>query len=335
MNTPPASPASDSEETSYAPLIKEIGRGAKGAHPLSHEQAEWLFGRMLVGRVPPLELGAILLALRMKGESPDELLGFKAALDARTAQLPLAASPRRVVVFPTYNGARRQPNLMPLVALLLARQGVQVLIHGRHDFDSRVSPFDLLAELGLAPAADIGEAERQLAGRGVACLHLETLCRGLAQLLALRPRLGLRNSGHTIAKLLDPCRGNSVRVVAVTHPEYMTRMHDILQAERACGMLLRGTEGEAYANPRRRPRLMGYRDGVPVLLAEAQEGGAPPLSTLPEEPAPIANAQLIRDMLDGRLPIPQPIVDQVSALSRLSIRCDSAAAGAQHGATAR
>ncbi len=317
------SPAADCSTAPYAPLIKEIGRGAKGAQPMSREQAQWLFGRILDGEVPPLELGAILLALRVKGESLDELRGFRAALDERTAQLDQPPGDPRVVVLPTYNGARRQPNLMPLLALLLARHGVPVLIQGRHDFDSRVSPFALLAELGIEPAADTATAQAQLAETRLACLQLETLCPGLAALLALRPRLGLRNSGHTLAKLLDPCRGQSVRVVAVTHPEYLLRMDELLLAEQATAMLLRGSEGEVYANPRRRPRLMGYRDGAPVVLAEAEEGGAPPLASVPDLPDASANAGLIRDMLDGRTPIPQPVLEQTACLLWLSSRCAS------------
>ena len=131
---------------SYAPLIKEIGRGPKGSKPLTVEQAESLFGDMMDGRVPDLELGAILLSMRIKAESREELLGFQRALDARTHHIAVPPGPR-LVVLPTYNGARRQANLMPLVALLLAREGVPVLIQGRHDFESRVSPFELLAAL--------------------------------------------------------------------------------------------------------------------------------------------------------------------------------------------
>lgn len=314
MNAPPTAP---SDAHAYAPLIKEIGRGAKGAHPLSLEQSEWLFGKMLDGEVPPLELGAILLAMRVKGETLNEVTGFKQALDQRTAQL-VAPARGRLVVLPTYNGARRQPNLMPLLALLLNRAGASVLIQGRHDFDSRVSPFELLAEFGITPADDIAGAQTQIAAGQPACLRLETLCPGLAALLALRPRMGLRNSGHTMAKLLDPCRGHSVRVVAVTHPEYLQRMDEFLQRDRATAMLMRGTEGEVYANPRRRPRLMGYIEGQPEVLAEAEEGGAPPIAALPDAPDVAGNAQVIRDMLDGRAAIPQPILDQLAACLHLA-----------------
>ncbi|MCK6395899.1 DNA-binding protein YbiB [Zoogloea sp.] len=302
---------------SYAPFIKEIGRGPKGSKPLSVDQAEALFGDMMDGRVPDLELGAIILSMRIKAESLDELLGFQRALDARTTPIAVPPGPR-LVVLPTYNGARRQANLMPLLALLLAREGVPVLIQGRHDFDSRVSPFELLDALDIRPAASIADAEAQLATRHLACLPLDTLAPGLAPLLALRPRLGVRNSAHTLAKLLDPAPGHSVRVVSMTHPEYLERIHTHLVAQGGVAMLLRGTEGEAFANPRRRPRLEAFIHGQASVAFPAEEGGAPPIEGQPDNPEVQANAALIRAMLDGNLPVPQPILDQVAALRELS-----------------
>lgn len=303
---------------SYAPFIKEIGRGPKGSKPLTVEQAESLFGDMMDGRVPDLELGAIILSMRIKAESRDELLGFQRALDARTARVAVPPGPR-LVVLPTYNGARRQANLMPLVALLLAREGVPVLIQGRHDFESRVSPFELLASLDIAPAASIAEAEAQLAARQLACLPLDALAPGLDPLLALRPRLGLRNSSHTLAKILDPAPGHSVRVVSVTHPEYLERLHTHLVADGGVAMLLRGTEGEAFANPRRRPQLQVFANGAARVAFPAEEGGTPPVEGQTDSPEVSANATRIRAMLASSANIPQPILDQVQALRELSL----------------
>ncbi len=301
----------------YPILIKEIGRGARGAKPLTLEQAETLFGDMLDGAVPPLELGAIVLSMRIKGESLEELIGFKHAMDARTAQVKVPAG-RRCVILPTYNGARRQPNLMPLVALLLAREGVPVLIQGRHDFDTRVSPFELLAALDITPQTDVDAASAALATGKPACLALGSLLPGLDALLALRPRLGVRNSGHTMAKLLDPAKGASVRVVTVTHPEYLVRMDEFLRADGGTAMLLRGTEGESYANPRRRPAMQIYVDGALHETIEAASGGAPPNENVPDHPAVADNAALVRAMLEGRAPVPEPILAQVGALAELS-----------------
>lgn len=301
----------------FATIIKEIGRGAKGAKPIAADSADALFGAMLDGTVPDLELGAIIIALRIKSESIEELTGFQRAMDARCAQVAVPDGPR-CVVLPTYNGARRQANLMPLVALLLAREGVPVLIQGRHDFDTRSNPFELLAALDLPLSPDASHAASKLALHRIACIDVEQLLPGLARLLALRLRFGVRGSAHTMAKLLDPCRGRSVRVVAVTHPEYLERMDELLITTRACAMLMRGTEGEAYANPRRRPQIMAYRDGETRIAWPAEEGGAPPLAGLPDAPGIEENAALIRAMLTGAAPIPRPVLDQVATLAELA-----------------
>ncbi|MBS0510291.1 MAG: DNA-binding protein YbiB [Proteobacteria bacterium] len=301
----------------YGPIIKEIGRGAKGSRPLDIPTAASLFGDILDGKVPDLELGAILIALRVKSESLDELLGFKQAMDERCAQVAVPDGPR-CVVLPTYNGARRQPNLMPLVALLLVRAGVPVLIQGRHDFETRVSPFELLAALGIAPAADTASASAQLATSRIACLRVDQLLPGLDRLLSLRLRMGVRASGHTMAKLLDPALGHSVRVVAVTHPEYLERMDEFLRRDGGRAMLLRGTEGEIYANPRRCPELKAYVEGDARIAVAAEEGGAPPLPGLPDTPSVADNAAVIRAMLAGDQPVPQPIRAQVAALVDLA-----------------
>ena len=301
----------------YGAIIKEIGRGAKGARDLDTAAAAALFGDILDGAVPELELGAILIAFRIKSEALPELLGFKQAMDARTAQVAVPDGPR-CVVLPTYNGARRQANLMPLVALLLAREGVPVLIQGRHDFDTRVSPFELLGALGLQPAADAAQASQQLAANRLACIGVDELLPGLDALLALRTRMGVRASGHIVAKLLDPCRGRSVRVVAVTHPEYLERMDAFLRADSGRAMLLRATEGEIYANPRRCPEMKVYVDGAASVGVAGEEGGAPPVAGLPDAPSVAENAALIRAMLAGEIAVPAPIRAQVAALASLA-----------------
>src|ERR1700691_4203177 len=114
----------------YAQVIKDIGPDPQGRHDLDVDTARELFAAMLDGGVPDLELGAILLALRAKTESVDELLGFYDALTARLYRLPFPEHPVKPVVIPSYGGAQRLPNLLPLLALLLKRYGIPVFIHG-------------------------------------------------------------------------------------------------------------------------------------------------------------------------------------------------------------
>ena len=303
----------------YASLIKEVGRGTRGARDLTCEQAEQLFGSMLDGVVPDMELGALLIAMRVKGESADEVAGFLAAMQARTASLAAPDGPRTVLL-PSFNGARKQASLMPLVALLLAREGVPVLIFGRHDFDSRHSPFELLDALGLAASASLADAEARLRVDKLAVLPLQMLNPGLNGLMALRPRLGVRNSSHSLAKLLDPFPpGRGVRVVAVTHPEYLDSMSEALPGLTRGGgraLLMRASEGEAYAHLRRKAHLIGFQDGAMAPLHPADTADLDwPLSPACE---PAANAALIRAMLDGREAVPPRIAEQVAALKLLA-----------------
>lgn len=305
-----------SSSITLSALIKEIGRGAKGARDLSAADAEFLFSAMLNEQVPELELGAILLSLRIKGESDDELLGFCRAMQTSTRILTPTQSP--LIVLPTYNGVRRQPNLLPLLAWMLREAGLSVLIHGRHDFDNREDPFPLFHACGIASATTLAEVNQQIADSGIALADVELLNPELNRLLNLRSRLGVRNSAHTLCKLLDPCPGHSVRVVNVTHPEYLIRMNILLQAQQATALLMRGTEGEPFANPKRRPELLGFRQGVPVTLFPAEDGGTPPIPGWPETADVEQNVALIQSLCAAPTRIPQPLIDQVTALKMLA-----------------
>src|SRR5574343_366803 len=163
-------------------LIKEIGRGAKGARDLPLADAEHLFAAMLAGDVPDLELGAILLSLRIKGESDAELLGFCQAMQATTHCVTPTVRP--LVILPTYNGVRRQPNLLPLLAFMLRHAGLSVLIHGRHDFDNRENPFPLFNACGISAAASLADINRDLAAQHIALADIDLLNPALNRLLA-------------------------------------------------------------------------------------------------------------------------------------------------------
>jgi anthranilate phosphoribosyltransferase len=106
-----------------ATYIKEIGRGKDGARALTREQAQDLFGQVLDGAVTDLEVGAFCLAMRIKGETAQEMAGFLDATYQRLQAIP--AGTGRLVVMPSYNGARKLPLLTPLLALLLAREGLR------------------------------------------------------------------------------------------------------------------------------------------------------------------------------------------------------------------
>ena len=127
---------------SIAPYLKEIGRGREGARPLSEAQARDLFEQVLDGRVGAAEIGAFAIAMRIKGETTDELAGFTEVADERSLAL---ASPVPAVLLPSYNGARKLPNLTPLLSLLLAQEGVPVLVRAQRAMQQMGATHELSA----------------------------------------------------------------------------------------------------------------------------------------------------------------------------------------------
>ena len=292
--------------------IKEIGRGPRGSKPLTREQAADLFGQLLDGSVTDLEIGAFCLAMRIKGETPEEMCGFLDAAHSRMALFP--ASDRPVIVLPSYNGARKLPVLTPLLALLLAREGLPVLLHGMRTEARRTLASDVLLALGV-PALT---APEKIATGSVA--HIETgyLHAALARLLKVREVVGLRNAGHSIVKLMNPCAGPAVVVTSYTHPEYYDMLQATFGALHMTALLSRGLEGEVATDPRRTPRYDAFVAGVHQLLQEQQPGTAADVPGLPTEIDIDTTARYTQDVLDGRLPVPPALAQQVEHILHLA-----------------
>ena len=302
---------------SIASYIRVIGRGKDGARSLNQAQAHDLMSQVLDGRVTDLEVGAFALAMRIKGESVEELAGFLQATGERCLSV---RPPRPAVVLPSYNGARKLPNLTPLLALLLAQEGVPVLVHGPAQEPGRVTSAEIFRDLGLPLARDGTDIEHAWSRHGPVFVATEMLCPALARLLDVRRVVGLRNPGHTIAKLLNPCRGvvgaPALRVVNYTHPEYAQLLRRFAAATQADAMLMRGTEGEPVADARRLPQLDVYLGGVARadLSRAAHAGVLAALPLLPRSCDAATTAVYIQSVISGAIPAPAPLLEQVEAL---------------------
>ena len=299
---------------SYVQYIKEIGRGAQGARDLATDDAHKLYAAILDGGVPDLELGALLLGLRVKGEALEEMLGFAAAVDERTQHLESPHGRVRPVVLPSYNGARKEANLTPLLALMLQRFGVPVLIHGLIEGFGRVTSGHIFRELGIMPSITTHQAQSSLQEKGLAFVPLTALSPGLHNLLALRARMGVRNSAHSLVKMIKPFSGEAVLVAPATHPDFVDLMRNILLSRGERAILLRGTEGEPFANPKRRPRLEYIHEGEVEVLFEAEHESLRTLPSLPDGADAGQTAKWTQRVLDKQLALPKPIANQLACL---------------------
>ncbi|MFM7026898.1 MAG: DNA-binding protein YbiB [Limnohabitans sp.] len=289
---------------SISHYIKDIGRGKDGARAIDRVQAADLMGQVLDGQVSDLELGAFCLAMRIKGETAEELAGFLDAAHARLNKVATGGAP--TVVLPSYNGARKLPVLTPLLALLLAREGVAVVVHGSVTEDKRVPAEAVFSALGIQPATGSVTAR---AGE-VVFVRTATLHADLDRLLSVRRVVGVRNSGHSLVKLMNPCDGSALVIGSYTHPEYLQSMSATFALTGQHALLLRGTEGEPVADARRTPAMDVFKNGSTQRVQAQREGS---LAQLPDMPATdaAATAAYIQQVLRGERAVPEPIALQV------------------------
>ena len=278
------------------------------------DDAYQLYAAMLDGRVSDLELGGIMLAMRIKGESVDEIAGFLDAAEASFEKLSAPAGDFAPVVIPSYNGSRQMPNLTPLLALLLARQGVPVLIHGVTSDPGRTTTAEILQKLGVPFAETIAQAQVGFAQRKPVFMPIEVLAPRMARLLDMRRILGVRNSTHTLVKIIQPFVEPALRLTSYTHPEYLemltTYFLSAAPPQRGDVFLMRGTEGETVANARRAQQIEWFHRNERTTLVHKQ-APTDDLPSLPSQNDAATTAQWIRDALQDEQLVPASIAEQV------------------------
>ena len=232
-------------------FIKAVGSGAKRARDLSRAEAQEAMGLVCDGAVRPEQVGAFLLALRMKGESADELAGFVDALEARLDVGGARAPAGTLDVDCHGDGHEGRATLLPAAACALAALGVPVLLRLQRELPTaRHGLVDALAALGLdlARPLDAARAEAALGRARLAALDLATYAAPLDRLVALRPLLGVRTVAQTLMKLVDPLRAPA-RVVGVFHAPYLPSTARALAALGRDGLCVQALGGLPEAAP--------------------------------------------------------------------------------------
>ncbi len=284
-------------------IIKEVGRGARGARGLEPHIARDAFAALLNGEVSDVQLGAWWLAMRIKGETAEELAAFVEAMQATLAFQVHSAEP--IVVLPCYNGARQLPNLTPLLAWALAQRGGKVLLHGVRADPTRVTTFALFEALGFPVSQSSADAERALTSTGFAFAPLDAIHPRLAALIANRWRIGVRSTPQTVTKLLQPIAGDSVRVVALTHGDYIERMSaHLASVPGASAAVFRGCEGEPILHPKRAVPVQIFQNGASFM----HEWPGVATHDLPETCDIATTVAYINSVIQGRRDMP-PWID--------------------------
>ncbi|MEE2980503.1 MAG: glycosyl transferase family protein [Pseudomonadota bacterium] len=264
------------EEHPFAAYIRILGRGKSFQRSFTLQEADAAMTMVLDGQVRPEQLGAFLMLLRVKEETPEEIAGF---VIAARRQFELPNPPAAVDLdWSSYAGKRRQLPWFLLAALVLANDGVRIFMHGAEGHTpGRMYTRATLEALGLPVATSLAEAAAGIGQSGFAYLPLANLSPALHEIIELRPILGLRSPVHTIARMLNPF-GAPYMLQGIFHPGY-SAIHQGAAAllGQPHMVVFRGEGGEIERRPSKVAQVQTVHDGVtatedwPRLLAEPRQ----------------------------------------------------------------
>ena len=234
------------ERARFRDLIGKVGSGEHTSTGLTREEAREAMALMLSGALAPAQLGAFLIAHRIRRPSPQELSGM---LDSYRSLGPtLVTSGRRALCFGVpYDGRSRTAPLLPLVALTLAAAGQPVVLHGGGPMPVKygVTLAELFAALGLSWwEMGLEAVQERLDRHNLALTHQPLHFPAAEALVSTRDLIGKRPPVASLELLWTPHRGERLLVSGFVHPPTEQRAWEAL---RACGerdvLTIKGLEG--------------------------------------------------------------------------------------------
>lgn len=204
-----------------------------GGKHLSAAEAEAALGAILDGATSPVLIAALLVALRVRGEQPDELAGFVRALRARA--IPVDAPAGTVDTCGTGGDHSSTFNVSTAVAIVVAGAGVPVAKHGNRAVSSTSGSSDVIAALGIPMESTAEEAGRALREDGFAYLHAPSFHPGMKHPGPVRRELGIRTAFNLCGPLANPA-GPRRQIVGVADAAVAATVAEalrILGSERA------------------------------------------------------------------------------------------------------
>lgn len=209
-----------------AVLIKKVASGEKTHKDLTREEACWVMAEALAGRLADVQLGALLAALRLKGETAEELAGFLGAVRETVVPVTAPADDRPLVAHCGATSGKGHFFLSaPGAALLAVAAGVRVFICGRAGEEVRfpTTDIDVFRALGMRTDLPPEAAAERLAGVGLAVVEQRLYHPALTRLSDLRVPLGMRTVAQSVEKFVFPVRPSAV-LAGAFHINYLRRL---------------------------------------------------------------------------------------------------------------
>jgi anthranilate phosphoribosyltransferase len=209
------------------PIRHALAQLAEGS-ALTEAAAAGAFDAVMAGTVSPGQIGALLLGMRARGETADELAGVVRALRTAMRRIELADAGSLVDTCGTGGGRVRTLNISTAAALVAAGAGVRVAKHGNRSFSSRSGSADVLEALGIAVDMPPEQIGRVLDEAGVAFLFAPTFHPAMRHTAPVRRDLAVATVMNLVGPLANPA-GVSRQVVGVAEARHGALMAGAMQ----------------------------------------------------------------------------------------------------------
>ncbi|MDI2098216.1 anthranilate phosphoribosyltransferase [Ruicaihuangia caeni] len=207
---------------------------------LSISESAWAMQQVMDGKASEAQLSAFLVALRAKGETVNELVGFRDAI--MHSALPLAVDPMAVDIVGTGGDRHGTVNVSTMASVVAAAAGARVIKHGNRAASSASGASDVLAALGIDLTLDPKRVAEILDEAGITFAYAALFHPGFKHAGAVRKELGIPTIFNYLGPLVNPARAEA-SAVGVASAAMLPLIAGVFQTRGATALVFRGDDG--------------------------------------------------------------------------------------------
>lgn len=306
----------------FSKIIKFISKKKKYKN-LTQKEAFFLLNSIINKNISDIELGSILIAMRIKGETIEEILGFLKAIKNSLKKIKLINIKKySPIIIPSYNGTIKNINFIPLIALLLARKNIPVLIHGiTSTLNNKITTFEILKKFNIKIIKNLKNINFFIKNNKIMFLPIKILLPSINNLLKIKNFLGIRNFANFLVKIIQPLSNPSLRLISYSHPYYFKILSKIFinfNFKKEGGVfLIKSTEGETIVNIKKIKQINWFFLGKNEIIYNKNYKITSNISLLKKNN--IKNTYLLtKEILKGNIEIPFLIKKQIQICINMS-----------------
>ena len=264
------------------------------------KELETAFGEIMDGKASPVQIAALLIALRCKGETVDEIVAAARALRARAVTVPIA-DVNAIDVCGTGGDGANTFNISTTAAFVVAGAGVTVAKHGNRAASSETGSIDVLESLGVHVDLSVEKSADILREIGIAAFFARRAHPAMRFVAPVRRELKFRTLMNCLGPLLNPM-GVQLQLIGVYSPELVEPLAEALGELGAVrALVVHGSDGLDEITTRGRTDAALLEDGVvsPFPIDPAELGIPSPLRGALRGGTAAENAKILESLLDG------------------------------------